>query len=95
MITINDKTFKKSELEFLASIDYPEFKEFNYYTETLYKSHNGVFIIETDYQISAEYYAEELCNGELTDKDMEQKTEYRIVSAEEADGFMEDAVWRV
>ena len=95
MIKIDNKTFKKSELEFLDSISYPEFKEFVYYTETLYKSPDGVFIIGTEYQKSAEYYEEELCNGDLTDKDMEQKTEYRIVSAEEAEGFLEDSVWRV
>ena len=29
------------------------------------------------------------------EKDMDKKTEYRIVSAEEADSFLEDAVWRV
>ena len=95
MITIKDQTFKKSELEFLDSISYPEFVEFVFYTESLYKSSGGEYIIETEYQRSANYYKEELNSDELTLKDMERKTEYRIVSKEEAENFLEDSVWSV
>lgn len=95
MIIIKDRIFKKSELELLDSVNYPEFKEFIHYTETLFKSPEEVFILETQYQRNPEWFAEEVNAGKLTDKDLELKTEYAIISKEEADNFLEMAVWKV
>ena len=95
MIKIKDRIFQKADLEILDSINYPEFEEFTVYTETLFKSPEGEYILETQYQKSKEWFEEELRAGMLTDKDMEFKTEYTIITKEEADSFLESAVWKV
>lgn len=94
-IKIKNKIFDERKLEMLESINYSEFKEFLCYTETLYKSSDGSFIIETQYQRNPKCFEEEISSGKMTDKDMELKTEYRIVGTDEADNFLEDAVWHV
>lgn len=95
MIKINNLAFQKEALELLDSISYPEFEEFTTYTENLYRSTDGKYILETQYKRSDEWFAEELRSGELTHKDMGLKTEYSIISKEEATDFMEMAVWKV
>ena len=95
MIKIKNRIFKDDDLEILDSVSYPEFKEFINYSETLYKSNDGKYILEIQYQRSEKWFADELRSGELTDKDMELKTEYSIISREEATDFLEMAVWIV
>ena len=90
-IKIKNKVFTQASLKCLN----PSIKEFLCYTETLYKSSDGSFIIETQYQRNPKCFAEEISSGKMTDKDMELKTEYRIVGTDEADNFLEDAVWHV
>ena len=95
MIKIKNRIFKEDDLEILDSVSYPEFKEFINYSETLYKSNDGKYILEIQYQRSEKWFAEELATGAMTDKDMELKTEYSMISKEEADNFLEMAVWEV
>ena len=95
MIKIKDRIFKKADLDLLDSISYPEFEEFTVYTETLFKSSDGVYILETQSQINGEYFKEEIKAGELTESDLQLKREYTIITDEEADNFLEMSVWKV
>lgn len=95
MIKIKNRIFKQADLELLDSINYPEFVEFIVYTETLFKSSDGVYILETQSQINGECFADEIRTGELTEADMKLKTEYTIMTNEEAENFLEMAIWKV
>lgn len=95
MIKIKNRIFQKADLEILDSVNYPEFEEFVNFSETLFKTQDGEYILETQYQRSEWWFAEELSTGELTKEDMELKTEYAIITKEEAESFLESAVWKV
>ena len=95
MIKIKDRVFKRADLEFLDSVNYPEYKEFVFFTETLFKSSDGTYILETQYERSPLWFADEIREGKLTDKDLELNYEYTIITKEEADSFLESSVWKV
>ena len=95
IIKIGENTFESNNWEMVDSIDHFAWQEFIYFTENLYKTETDEFILETKFQLNPEWHKDELKNGILTDNDLLPKTEYRLVSGEEADAWLDGAVWEV
>ena len=95
IITINGREFEKESLEFIDSIDRFSWQEFLYFTEILYKTEDGGYILETMWQLNPEWHKDEVENGVLTEEDLKEKDEYRLMSFEEADAWLDGAVWEV
>ena len=95
IITINGREFEKESLEFIDSIDRFSWQEFIYFTEILYKTEDGEYILETMWQLNPEWHKGEVENGVLTEEDLKEKDEYRLMSFEEADAWLDGAVWEV
>ena len=95
IITINGREFEKESLEFIDSIDRFSWQEFIYFTEILYKTEDGEYILETMWQLNPEWHKDEVENGVLTEEDLKEKDEYRLMSFEEADAWLDGAVWEV
>ena len=87
---INDVQYDENNLDLLDSISYPEYKEFIFFTETLYKSDDDIYILDTHYQKSPIFWEIEEYPG-----DFDQQHEYRVLSEQEAEQWLEDAVWHV
>ena len=95
IITIDGWEFEKESLEFIDSIDRFSWQEFIYFTEILYKTEDDEYILETMWQLNPEWHKDEVKSGVLTEEDLEEKDEYRLMSFEEADAWLDGAVWEV
>ena len=95
IITINGREHEKENLEFIDSIDHFSWQEFIYFTEILYKTEDGEYILETMWKLNPEWHKGEVESGVLTEEDLEEKDEYRLMSFEEADAWLDGAVWEV
>ena len=95
IITINGREFEKESLEFIYSIDRFSWQEFIYFTEILYKTEDGEYILETMWKLNPEWRKDEVENGVLTEEDLKEKDEYRLMSFEEADAWLDGAVREV
>ena len=93
IITINGREYEKESLEFIDSIDRFSWQEFIYFTEILYKTEDGEYILETMWQLNPEWHKGEVESGVLTEEDLEEKDEYRLMSFEEADAWLDGAVY--
>ena len=93
IITINGREFEKESLEFIDSIDRFSWQEFIYFTEILYKTGDGEYILETMWQLNPDWHKDEVENGVLTEEDLKEKDEYRLMSFEEADAWLDGAVY--
>ena len=95
IITIDGREFEKESLEFVDSIDRFSWQEFIYFTEILYKTEDGGYILETMWQLNPEWHKDEAESGVMTEDDLKEKDEYRLMSFEEADAWLDGAVWEV
>ena len=93
IIKIGEKTFENNSWEMVDSIDHFACQEFIYFTENLYKTETDEFVLETKFQLNPEWHKDELKTGILTDNDLLPKTEYKLISYEEADAWLDGAVW--
>ncbi|MBQ9921386.1 MAG: hypothetical protein IJO52_04300 [Clostridia bacterium] len=87
---INDVSYDESSLKLLNSISRTEYKEFLFFTETLYKADDDVYILDTHYQKNPIFWEIEEYPG-----DFDQQHEYRIISNQEAEQWLDDSVWYV
>lgn len=94
-IKIDSKEYEKEKMELLDSIDCFSWQEFDYFTENLYKTLDDEYILETSYRLNRQYHEDEIKNGTLSEDDFAPKTEYRIMSTNEAEAWLEDALWEV
>lgn len=95
IITIDGREYEKESLEFIDSIDRFSWQEFIYFTEILYKTEDGEYILETMWQLNPEWHKDEIECGILTEDDLKEKDEYRLMSFEEADAWHRGVVWEV
>ena len=93
-IEINSKKYDYNKLYLVDTISRFEWQEFVYFTENLYISENGDYILETQWQLNPEFHKDEIESGTLTKKNLEEKVEYRVMSFEEADAWLDDAIWQ-
>ena len=93
IITTNGREYEKESLEFIDSIDRFSWQEFIYFTEILYKTEDGEYILETMWKLNPEWRKDEVENGVLTEEDLKEKDEYRLMSFEEADAWLDGAVY--
>ena len=95
VIRVNSKDYEKYNLRLVDSISRFEWQEYIYYTENLYISEDGAYILETMWQLSPEWHKDSIESGMLSEKDLEKKVEYRLMSFEEADAWLDDSIWEV
>jgi len=94
-ITIDEKIYETDNLEIVDSIDKFSWQEFLYFTETLFKTEKGEYILETSWQLNPEWAKRGLEDGTITQDDLEPKTEYKAMCTEEIEAWLNEAVWEV
>lgn len=94
-ITIEEKNYETDNFEHIDSIDRFSWKEFLYFTETLYKTEEEEYILEISWQIDPEWAKNEIEDGLMSKSELESKTEYRIICDEEKEAWLEESVWEV
>ena len=87
-IEINSKKYDYNKLYLVDSISRFEWEKYNFFIEKLYISEFGEYILETRYQLNRAYPENDI------ETDFEEKVEYRVVSFEEADAWLDDAIWQ-
>lgn len=90
-IVIDSKSYKKDELIFIDSVNDTTSDEFIYYCETLYRAPDKEYILQTSWMINPQWFKGE----ELSKEALLPKTEFQIIPPEEAESFLDMAVWEV
>lgn len=83
-IIVDGKKYEKEELDLIDSINNTS-DEFIYYSQILYKDPKGKYILETTWQLNPEWCK----NTEFTEKDLLPQEEFRAITREEAEAFLE------
>ena len=94
-ITIDEKIYETDDFELVDSIDKFSWQEFLYFTETLFKTEEGEYILETSWQINPEWAKREIEDGSMSISELETKTEYRVMCNEEKEAWLEESVWEI
>lgn len=89
-IIIDEKAYETEKLELLDSIDKFSWQEFLYLTETLFKTGEGEYILETSWQLNPQWAQSGIEDGTITQDDLEPKTEYRMICEAELDVWFEN-----
>ena len=89
-ITVDGKKYKKEDLDLIDSINNTS-DEFIYYNQSLYKDPKGKYILETTWQLNPKWCK----NTDFTEQDLLPQEEFRAITPEEAEAFLEEAVWNV
>ena len=95
IIKVNSKDYEKDNLRLIDSISRFEWQEYIYYTENLYISEDGAYILETMWQLSPLWAKSGIEDGTISQEDLEPKTEYKLMCTEEKEAWLEDSVWEV
>ena len=72
-ITIDEKIYETDNLEIVDSIDKFSWQEFLYFTETLFKTEEGEYILETSWQLNPEWAKRGLEDGTKTKMTLSQR----------------------
>ena len=94
-IKVDPKVYNKDKWRVIDVLSHFNWQEFLYFSETLYMTENNDMILETTCKLNPEYYKEQIENGILSNDDLEEKVEYRLMSVEEADAWIDDVIWEV
>lgn len=89
-IIVDGKKYKKGELDLIDSISNMS-DEFIFYCQSLYRSADGKNILKTTWQLNPRWCK----NTDFTEQDLLPQEEFRVVTDEEAEAFLEEAVWSV
>ena len=94
-ITIDEKIYETDDFELIDSIDKFSWQEFLYFTETLFKTGEGEYVLETSWQLNPQWAQSGIEDGTITQDDLEPKTEYKLMCLEEKEAWLEESVWTV
>ena len=75
---------------YINSPNFDPCREFKYYTETLYRTPNGEYILHTMWRISDLWAEDAVRNGEMTEDELEPHEEYEIISEEQAQKWLKE-----
>ena len=74
----------------MIAFDKFSWQEFLYLTETLYKTEDGEYVLETSWQLSPQWAKSGIEDGTITQDDLEPKTEYRMICDAELNVWFEN-----
>ena len=94
-IEINSKKYDYNKLYLVDSISHFEWQEYIYYTENLFISENGEYVLETSWQLNPKWAKSGIEDGTISQEDLEPKTEYKLMCTEEKEAWLEESVWEV
>ena len=94
-ITIDEKIYETDDFELIDNIDKFSRQEFLYLTETLYKTADGEYVLETSWQLNPLWAKSGIEDGTISPDNLEPKTEYKIVCVAEKDAWLEESIWEV
>ena len=92
-ITIDKKIYETNDLEIIDCIDKFCWKEFIYFTEILFKTDKGEYILERSWELNPEWAESGIEDGTITQDDLEPKSEYKLMCTEEKEAWLEESVW--
>ena len=95
IVTIDALKYDKDTFEIVDSVNSLPQDEFVYYTETLYKTPNDKYILETKWKLEAEWHKEFIENKTLTAEDLLPQETYKILTYEEVVEWLDTAIWSV
>ena len=95
LIKIGSKEYGEEKMELVDSISGFNWQEFMYYNENLLKTTDGEYILETNYRLNPQYYADDIEKGFLSEEDLQPQKRYRALSEQEADAWLEESIWQV
>lgn len=94
-ILIDSKPYKTDDFCFIDTVNDTTCDEFIYYSETLYTVTGGEYILETSWQINPEWFSDEIKNGKITKENLLPQKDYQIIPKEEAESWLDMAIWIV
>ena len=95
LIKIGSKEYGEEKMELVDSISGFNWQEFMYYNENLLKTTDGEYILETNFRLNPQYYADDIEKGFLSEEDLQPQKRYRALSEQEADAWLEESIWQV
>ena len=95
LIKIGSKEYNMEKMELVDSISGFNWQEFMYYNENLLKTTDGEYILETNFRLNPQYYADDIEKGFLSEEDLQPQKRYRALSEQEADAWLEESIWQV
>lgn len=95
LIKIGSKEYGEEKMELVDSISGFNWQEFMYYNENLLKTTDGEYILETNFRLNPQYYADDIERGFLSEEDLQPQKRYRALSEQEADAWLEESIWQV
>ena len=95
LIKIGSKEYGEEKMELVDSISGFNWQEFMYYNKNLLKTTDGEYILETNFRLNPQYYADDIEKGFLSEEDLQPQKRYRALSEQEADAWLEESIWQV